>query len=65
MLLFLTILLAGAPHGGMLHAQSNAEYNFRQQNVVDGARYNSTDPQADLTVECLAANGYGQWTKSS
>ncbi len=48
-----------------IRAQSNSEYNFRQQLVDDGSRFNTTDPQVDLSMDCLAANGYGQWSMSS
>ncbi len=46
-------------------AQSNTEYSFRQQSVADGARYADDDDAPILTMDCLAANGYGQWTLSS
>ncbi|HEY3874771.1 MAG TPA: hypothetical protein VGM92_04810, partial [Candidatus Kapabacteria bacterium] len=47
-------------------AQSNAEYSFRQQSVVDGQAFNNNgDPVPILSMDCLAANGYGQWTMSS
>ncbi len=45
---------------------SNSEYNFRQQQVTDGQAYNSNgDPIPVLSMSCLAANGYGQWTLST
>src|SRR3984885_2205856 len=51
---------------GGLRAQSNAEYTFRQQFTDDGDRFNSsTDDAPILSMDCLAANGYGQWTLSS
>jgi hypothetical protein len=44
-------------------AQSDpaGEYNFSQMSVADG----SGDTVVNLTMDCLAANGYGQWTASS
>ncbi len=62
-----------------LHAQnftytSNAEYGkitvssvpqLMQYKVADATRFTTTDPTIDLTMDCLAANGYGQWTCSS
>lgn len=47
---------------------SNPEYgkfNIKQYVVADGAQYSSTDPNLTLSMESLAANGYGQWTCSS
>ncbi|MEI8135498.1 MAG: hypothetical protein WCH46_10585, partial [bacterium] len=38
---------------------------INQYKVVDGTHYSSTDPTLDMTMDCLAANGYGQWTCSS
>ena len=49
-----------------LNAQTNSEYTFRQQVVADGAGFNSNgDPAPALSMACLAANGYGQWTLST
>ena len=46
-----------------LRAQSNSEYAFRQQSVIWGQGYNgNSDPTPTLGMNCLAANGYGQWT---
>ncbi len=40
------------------------QYNFQQPDAVPPVV--STDPGYDiLTMDCLAANGYGQWTSSS
>lgn len=50
---------------GRSSAQQNTEYQFQQQSVLDGDRYHPDDPFVDMTVECLAANGYGQWTMTS
>lgn len=53
---------------GIARGQSDPahEYNFRQQSVTDGQAYNNNgDPVPILTMDCLAANGYGQWTLSS
>ena len=47
-----------------IRAQTNGEYNFRQQSTLDGDSY-AGDPVPILTMDCLAANGYGQWTLSS
>ena len=55
------LLLACAP---VSQAQSNAEYTFRQQSVIDGDSY-AGSPAPVLTMDALAANGYGQWTLSS
>ncbi len=47
-------------------AQTNTEYSFRQQSVIDGQAFNNNgDPVPILTMDCLAANGCGQWTLSS
>jgi hypothetical protein len=49
-------------------AQSNAEYTFRQQSTAVGSSYGfpaDFEPAPNLTMSCLAANGYGQWTLSS
>ncbi|HET6401475.1 MAG TPA: hypothetical protein VFH95_08760, partial [Candidatus Kapabacteria bacterium] len=51
------ICLSGA------RAQSNTEYSFRQQSNSDYDH--SYSPSPILTMDCLAANGYGQWTLSS
>jgi hypothetical protein len=56
-----------------LHAQNftytaNTEYGAitaNQYKVADGYGYGPTDPAITLTMDCLAANGYGQWTCSS
>ncbi len=54
------IILSGA------RAQTNSEYSFRQQSVADGQSYNGNcDPVPVFSMDCLAANGYGQWTLSS
>ncbi|MDP4198113.1 MAG: T9SS type A sorting domain-containing protein [Bacteroidota bacterium] len=48
--------------------QSNSEYQFRQQSVADGDSWGptgATDPVPVLSMDCLAANAYGQWTLSS
>ena len=59
-LMLLTFTLASP------RAQSNTEYNFRQQSVTDGVAYNGNgDPVPVLSMDCLAANGYGQWTLST
>ncbi len=31
-----------------IHAQSNTEYSFRQQSVIDGQAYNSNNDPVDL-----------------
>ncbi len=47
-------------------AQTNSEYNFRLQGTADGEAFGyNGDPTPILTMDCLAANGYGQWTLSS
>src|ERR1039457_2341545 len=52
-------------HAG-LWAQSNSGYKFRQQSVADGDRYNDANDDAPiLSMNCLAANGYGQWSMST
>jgi hypothetical protein len=33
--------------------------------VTDGAQNSTSDPYINLTMDCLAANGYGQWACSS
>ncbi len=69
MLTFCALLFFGLSG---LRAQSNTEYNFNQQSLVDGLTYGSdgftqvsTDPVPILTMDCIAANGYGQWTLTS
>jgi hypothetical protein len=47
---------------------SNPEYGqiaINQYKVADGAQYSTSDPTAVMTMDCLAANGYGQWTVST
>ncbi|HET6402942.1 MAG TPA: T9SS type A sorting domain-containing protein [Candidatus Kapabacteria bacterium] len=62
----LALILSCALGVTQAHAQSNTEYSFRQQSVADGQGFNSNgDPVPVLTMDCLAANGYGQWTLSS
>ncbi len=49
-------------------AQSNVEYNFRQQSTAVGSSFGfpaNFEEAPNLTMSCLAANGYGQWTLSS
>jgi hypothetical protein len=71
------LALAASP----VQAQFHTEYHFTQhdppntgefniqvapQALVDGAGSNSSsDTNMDLTMDCLAANGYGQWTMTS
>ena len=44
----------------------NPEYDTtRQYQVPDGAQFATTDPTINLTMECLATNGYGQWAVTS
>src|SRR5579864_1690681 len=38
---------------------------INQYKVTDGASFNTSDPTIIMTMDCLAANGYGQWTVSS
>src|ERR1700732_5300805 len=73
----LALQLAFVFFGTGLHAQEynysypsgNPEYGqlkMRQYKVTDATPYNSsTDHTIDLKMDCLAANGYGQWTSSS
>ncbi len=67
----LALCLACAISVTGIRAQSNTEYSFRQQSVADGQSYGETggtgtgDPVPVLSMDCLAANGYGQWTLSS
>ncbi len=50
------------PYGNL----TNSEYCFSVQSVIDGHAYNNNgDPVPILTMDCLAANGYGQWTLTS
>ena len=63
MLTFCVVLIIGLSG---LRAQSNSEYKFRQQSVTDGVAYNANgDPVPVLSMDCLAANAYGQWTLST
>src|ERR1035437_1997758 len=49
-----------------VRGQSNSEYKFRQQSITDDASHgNNTDPVPVLTMPCLAANGFAQWTLSA
>ncbi|MFI5202303.1 MAG: hypothetical protein ACHQNE_07940, partial [Candidatus Kapaibacterium sp.] len=54
-----------------VRGQTNTEYSFGNfgfgpQSVTDGHAFNNNgDPVPILTMDCLAANGYGQWTLSS
>jgi hypothetical protein len=57
-----------------LRAQTpDSEYNFNVQSLVDGTSYGvygggsiiNGDPVPILSMDCVAANGYGQWTLSS
>ena len=67
----LALCLACAISVTGIRAQSNTEYSFRQQSVADGQSYGETggagtgDAVPVLSMDCLAANGYGQWTLSS
>src|SRR5665213_3537252 len=46
-----------------VRAQTNTEYSFRQQSVTDGQAFNNNgDPVPELSMDCIASNGYGQWT---
>lgn len=69
--IMLALLLSCALGLTGLRAQTNTEYSFRQQSVQDGLSYGETggpgtgDAVPVLSMECLAANGYGQWTLSS
>ncbi|HET9137025.1 MAG TPA: hypothetical protein VFO76_10335, partial [Candidatus Kapabacteria bacterium] len=69
--MLLTLLLASST---ILNAQnfysypSNSEYGqiaIKQYKVSDGDQYSTTDPTVNMTMDCLAANGYGQWTVST
>ncbi len=59
-------------HGGA-RAQTNSEYNFVLDSLTDGTSYGASrgptevnvDPCPILSMSCIAANGYGQWTLSS
>ncbi len=61
----LALILACSISAGGVRAQNNPEYNFQQQSLPDGTSYATTDLVPVLTMDCLAANGYGQWTLSS
>jgi len=65
----LALVLACSIGAGGVRAQSNDEYQFNIQQVDDGTSYGtiigSNDPVPILTMDCLAANGYGQWTLST
>ncbi len=65
MLVFLSLILFGY---STPRAQTNAEYNFRQQRTLVGSSYGypaNFEEAPNLTMSCLAANGYGQWTLSA
>ncbi|MBS1904497.1 MAG: hypothetical protein JSS75_12385, partial [Bacteroidetes bacterium] len=49
------------------YTSTPTEYqNTVQYEVDDDAAFNtSTDPRVNLTMNCLAANGYGQWTMTT
>jgi|GEM_PF-1380424 len=62
----LAVIVLCSLHFRGLRAQSNSEYSFRQQMVDNADRYSADDDDApNLSMDCLAANGYGQWTLSS
>jgi hypothetical protein len=51
-----------------VHAQYNGEYDFEAHSVtdgVDGDGHLNTTSMPILTMDCLAANGYGQWTMTT
>ena len=56
------LLLACAP---VSQAQSNGEYTFRQQSVINYGSYGPGDSVPVITMDALAANGFGQWTLTS
>ncbi len=68
--LFAALVLLCCSTAG-LRAQTNAEYNFTVDTLADGTSYGirvttlNNDPCPILSMSCLAANGYGQWTLSS
>lgn len=63
---FLLLLLLQALVG---YCQTNTEYNFVQMRAADDTRFNGTAENnvfvTNMTLDCFAANGYGQWTASS
>lgn len=69
--LILALVLACSISAGRLRAQTfitNTEYNFRVQQATDEQSYGNpsiADPVPVLSMSCLAANGYGQWTLST
>ena len=46
-------------------AQTNSEYQFVQHEVPDTYTVGISDTIVPLSMDCLAANGYGQWTASN
>ena len=67
--IMLAILTAFQINLSGAHAQSNTEYSFQQQSLLDGTSYGSPTPNNDpvpvLSMDCLAAKGFRQWTLSS
>ena len=72
-LIILNIPGVRAQTGQTAISASNSEYYFSTgaeagscNEIWDGSSYNSGgEPVPTLTMDCLAANGYGQWTLSS
>ncbi len=62
----LALILACSISAGGVRAQTtNHEYNFQQRTVTDAETFGNTgDPIPVLSMDCLAANGFGQWTLS-
>src|SRR5258708_6875213 len=67
LVIFLSLALSsGIQAQDFSYPSGNAEYiTTNQFQVANGAQFSSTDPFIDLSMECLAANGYGQWTCTS
>src|SRR5437879_2060646 len=59
------VMLCVAAGRGQQYKQTNGEYHIEQYQVPFGSHFSTSDPTTDLTMECLAANGYGQWTSTS
>jgi hypothetical protein len=65
MLACLLAMVCSAGVRGQYNYNANNEYTQMHKYAIrDNSSYNSS-PYINLTMECLAANGYGQWTVSS
>jgi hypothetical protein len=63
----LTAVCSAGVHAQNYHYSANNEYGIiamQQYKITDDAHFGS-DPRVSLSMDCLAANGTGQWTSTS